>query len=198
MPLGKVKILIVDDDTIARTGIKNSLCGENIYIAEASDGMEALKMAGEVYFDLIFSDISMPKMSGIELLAALRDLGCRSKVVLCTGYGDKETAIQALRLGAFDYLEKPVQGHALKAIVERSLLTHKKNKLLRLTSTSYSLKSIDFIIVEYLMSGLSNKEIGDKIHLTEQSIKYHFGKLFKSFGVKNRGQLRTKILEVLN
>ena len=105
------KVLIVDDDSIICTGLQKLINWED-YGFEAEDyalnGLEALKMVERVVYDLIITDIRMPKLDGIELIKALRQKGYTSKIIILSGYRDFEYAQTALEFGVKKYVLKPV------------------------------------------------------------------------------------------
>ncbi len=114
-------ILVVDDDSASREAASWFLSVEGHRVTTCGSGAEALAALAGADYPMVLSDIKMAGMSGIELLAAIKALpgGWRTDVVLFTGYGDMESAIQALRSGAYDYLLKPVDAQELAATAER-------------------------------------------------------------------------------
>ena len=104
------KLLIIDDERAIRNTLKEILVDEGYEVEVAENGAQGLEMARAKAYDLIYSDIKMPEMDGIELLTALKqgDDTSETPVVLITGHGDVETAVQALKSGAYDFLLKPL------------------------------------------------------------------------------------------
>ena len=104
------KLLIIDDERGIRNTLREILADEGHEVEVAENGKQGLEMARAKAFDLIFSDIKMPEMDGIELLTALKsgDEAVDTPVVMISGHGDVETAVQALKLGAYDFLLKPL------------------------------------------------------------------------------------------
>lgn len=114
-------ILLVDDDQDNRELLVEALRGRGYQACMASSGEEACRMAEEREFDLIISDIQMGAMSGMEVLKWFRTQFRDTPVVLLTAFGSVETAINAMKHGAFDYLTKPINLSELFVIVERAL-----------------------------------------------------------------------------
>lgn len=102
------KILIIDDEKSIRRALKEILEYEDFEVDEAEDGKEGLEKALAGYYDLIFCDIKMPKMDGIEVLTELQKEKVESLIVMISGHGNIETAVEAIKLGAFDFIEKPL------------------------------------------------------------------------------------------
>jgi DNA-binding NtrC family response regulator len=102
------KILVIDDEAAIRGALKEILEYESYEVAEAEDGIVGIKLAEKENFDLIFCDIKMPKMDGIEVLEKLKEKGIETPVVIITGHGTVETAVEALKKGAYDFIQKPL------------------------------------------------------------------------------------------
>ena len=104
------KLLIIDDERGIRNTLREILADEGHEVEVAENGKQGLEMAQAKAYDLIFSDIKMPEMDGLELLSALKsgEEAVETPVVMITGHGDVETAVQALKLGAYDFLLKPL------------------------------------------------------------------------------------------
>jgi DNA-binding NtrC family response regulator len=101
------RLLIVDDETDIREFIAFKASTIGITSTEARDGQEALEKFKDGEFEAIISDLKMPRMSGIDLLRTIRAQGHQIPFVMLTAFGDKQTVIEALKLGAFDFIEKP-------------------------------------------------------------------------------------------
>lgn len=102
------KILIIDDEASIRRTLKEILEFEKFEVDEAPDGVEGFKMAKEGIYDIIFCDIKMPKMDGTEVLAKLQEEGVDSAVIMISGHGNIETAVDSIKNGAYDFIEKPL------------------------------------------------------------------------------------------
>ena len=122
---GRIKILVVDDELIVRESLIGWLKKSGYETAGADGGRRALEMLNEKEYDLIFLDIKMPDMGGIEVLDAVKANYPDSMVVMITAYGSVQTAVQAMKRGANDYLMKPFEPEDLALLVEK-LLQQKK------------------------------------------------------------------------
>jgi DNA-binding NtrC family response regulator len=103
-----MRILITEDDRAIRRAIREILELEGHQVDEAADGQEALAKCEETAFDVLFCDIKMPKMDGLELMQSLKALDHQPEIVVMSGHGNIEMAVKALRLGAYDFIEKPL------------------------------------------------------------------------------------------
>ena len=124
------RILVVDDETIVKQVVIDFLEMKGFEVCGAGNGKEALKVLSEGDFGLVLSDIRMPEMDGIELLKKIRKRHAETGVIMFTGFADINAAVDAMKLGAFDYVAKPFNFDELLLIVERCL---EKANLVRLT-----------------------------------------------------------------
>ncbi len=115
------RILVVDDEPSARSGLEKLLVQEGYSVECAEDGVSALQRFTETPPDVVVTDLKMPNMDGIELLAKVRERDADVPVLVCTAFGDVTTAVQAMRAGADDYLTKPIDFDALALSLERAL-----------------------------------------------------------------------------
>lgn len=128
------RILIIDDEPAIRKALKEILEYESFEVKEAEDGAAALKMVEKESFDLIFCDIKMPRMDGIEVLSKLKEKGIETPVVIITGHGNVETAVDALKKGAYDFIQKPLDLNRILVTVRNASNQHtleKETKTLR-------------------------------------------------------------------
>ncbi|HXZ86183.1 MAG TPA: diguanylate cyclase [Myxococcota bacterium] len=117
------RVLVVDDDRLIREMTRDALVQEGFRVATAASGREALSRLGdEGPFDLVITDLSMREMDGMELLERVKRASPRTEVIVLTGYASLESALQAMRAGAADYLRKPVSAPEITYGVKRTLL----------------------------------------------------------------------------
>jgi two-component system NtrC family response regulator len=117
----KPLILLIDDDDSLRRVIEYSLTEAGYAVMAAASGEEGLRLFGRNRFDAVITDITMPGMSGMEVLASVRQRDGRVPVVVITAYGTIESAVEAMKQGAFDYITKPVSRDELKMTIEKAL-----------------------------------------------------------------------------
>jgi DNA-binding NtrC family response regulator len=113
------KILFVDDDRQILELVHQFLLHRGIQVSTSPSASEALQSVAETPYDVVFSDLMMPEMDGLELLKAVKQASPDTEVVIVTGHGSIETAIQALKLGGYDYLQKPINFDRLQILLER-------------------------------------------------------------------------------
>lgn len=103
-----MKILIIDDERSIRNSLKEILVDEGYVVDVAEDGAQGLAMADKEKYSIIFCDIKMPGMDGVEVLDKLVEMGIDSAVVMISGHGDISTAVECIKKGAFDFIPKPL------------------------------------------------------------------------------------------
>ena len=124
--MSKGRILVVDDEDIVRTSCSRTLSPEGYEVRLAKNGVEGLKMASEERFDLVLTDLKMPDMDGIEVLRIIKEQWPETAVIIVTGYQTVDTAVKAIKLGAYDYIEKPFTPDALISAVAEAMANRQK------------------------------------------------------------------------
>ena len=127
--------MVVDDEIEMRIALETTLKREGHHITLAENGKQALEKLNEDSFDLVLTDVKMPKMNGVELLKALKKKSPKTVAIMMTAYGDIDNAVETIKAGAFDYLLKPFSAEILVATVNRAFLNKNspKNEFVRLT-----------------------------------------------------------------
>ncbi len=137
------RILIIDDERSIRNTLKDILEFEGYKIDLAENGKMGVQMAMTTTYDLIFSDIKMPEMDGIEVLETLHKEEIEAPIVMISGHGNIETAVECIKGGAFDFIEKPVDLNRLlittKNALEKKSLEQETKALKRKISTKYQM-----------------------------------------------------------
>jgi DNA-binding NtrC family response regulator len=113
--------LVVDDDALIRRSLAEMLRGEGYRVSEASTGAEALKVFAQAAPDLVVTDFNMPEVDGLQLLRELRARKPDLPVILVTGYGTVEQAVEAMKAGAYDYVSKPILDDEMKLAIRRAM-----------------------------------------------------------------------------
>src|SRR5262245_10224703 len=121
MTQAQVHILVVDDERNIRNNLAMVLEAEGYKVDKASNGDDAILQVKAGLYDIVFVDIQMPKMDGLELLRYLRGLRPKMPVVMLTAYGTVSRAVEAMKLGAVDFLEKPFDPKAIQLLCQEIL-----------------------------------------------------------------------------
>ncbi|MDU0458309.1 MAG: sigma-54 dependent transcriptional regulator [Geobacteraceae bacterium] len=119
--MGKIAILVVDDEAVIRDGLQRTLAGDRFEVETCKSGHAAIELLQEKEYDLIITDLKMPGMNGIEVLKAVKGLQPDIPVIMITGYATVDTAVEAMKNGATDYITKPFTPQQILEKIERSL-----------------------------------------------------------------------------
>ncbi len=139
------KILIIEDEAAIRRVLNKIISEENdsYKVEEAEDGLQGIEMIMNNDYDLVFCDIKMPKMDGVEVLEKAKKIKPETPIVMISGHGDLETAVNTMRLGAFDYISKPPDLNRLLNTVRNALdrkeLVVENKRLKKKVSKSYQM-----------------------------------------------------------
>lgn len=115
------RILIVDDEKGMRDFLSIMLKKDGYEVVSAENGTEALSVVQREIFDLVISDVKMPDMNGIDLLRAIKELSPETVVIMITAYGTTESAVEAMKLGAYDYITKPFKVDEIRLVIQKAL-----------------------------------------------------------------------------
>jgi len=146
------KILIIDDQKSIRSSLRDILEYEKYLVDEAENGIDALKMIKNNSYDAVLCDIKMPKMDGIEVLDRIISNGFDLPVVMISGHGNIDTAVDAIKKGAFDYISKPLDLNRLlitmRNALDRSTLVSETKVLKKKISKTYEMIGVSKPIME--------------------------------------------------
>ena len=119
--MGEKSILVVEDEVSTRDTMLDLLSEAGYEVQGAQDGVEAVEMVKEYSFNLVITDLKMPKRDGLQVLEEIKKVNPQIMVIVCTGYGTVDTAVKAMRLGAYDYVTKPIKTEEIKLVVQRAM-----------------------------------------------------------------------------
>jgi DNA-binding NarL/FixJ family response regulator len=199
--------MIADDHALIREGIKQILELENdiTVIAQAGDGEEAIEKALELKPEVILLDINMPKVNGIEALRRFKDLGISSKVIMLTIHEDKEYIYETIKIGANGYVLKDSEADSLikairdvgrgKTYIQPSIATvlvkdsqNMNNENNKEFMKVNSLTKREYEVLILIAEGLNNRDIAEKLFISEKTVKNHVSNIFKKLEVNDRIQ----------
>jgi two-component system, NtrC family, response regulator AtoC len=211
----KRTVLIVDDEPSMRRNIADLLSEEGFAFAEAGDGLEAIEKLNIQHPDLVLLDINLPKMDGFETLREIRRLAPEAVVLMFTAHGTSERAIEAMKAGAYDYIEKPFDLDEFLILVRRALqyqdllgeVAHLRSQVSRSTrpdtggrliGTSGRMQELFKLIGRVAPTDttvLIQGESGTGKELIADAIQRHSGRKDKAFVKVNCGALPENLLE---
>lgn len=208
----KPRILVADDEWSIRDVLSGILESEGYNVDVAQDGEEAISLININKYDVVISDLKMPKKNGIEILKFLQEVSPDTIGIIATAYGTIETAIEALRAGAFDYITKPFHMDEIKLDVKRAIevmsLRNENIQLKRQLKTNYGVNNLigatspmislcDMIntVAESGSTILITGESGTGKELVAKAIHYNSERANKSFIPVNCGAIPEGLLE---
>lgn len=212
MDRSKIKILVVDDEQGLCAGIQEALRREGYIVDASTDAVAGLKLAQERLFNLVISDIKMPGLTGLELLTRVRAHHRDTLFILMTAYGTVESAVEAMKVGAYDYLPKPIDLKRLRVVVQKALefqgIVAENNELrLRLQTRSEpslligeseAMRSVGRLVEEVANSdvtALIEGESGTGKEIVARSIHLHSSRRERPFISVNCAALAEPLLE---
>lgn len=187
-------VFVIDDDEAMRDSIACLLESVGIPCRMFSDASTFLEFCDPHKQGCILMDIRMPGMSGMELLENLKANGVRLPVIIITGHGDVPLAVRALKLGAFDFVQKPFNPHdlldrvhaALQQVQERR---QKDRRLDRLRSNFDALTGREREIMELVVAGDPSKVIGAKLGISSRTVDIHRSNIMRKLNVRTVAEL---------
>ncbi len=195
--MARKSILVVDDEKNQREILETILSGEGYDVTTASSGEAAMKFVADRHFDLVLTDLKMTGMSGLDLLKQLTDYDRSIIVILLTAHGSVDSAVDAMRLGAFEYLQKPYDSEKLLETVSRAL---KKLTTLdaEIVSVSPEMDHVKKLIVKIAKSNstvLIRGESGTGKELIARSIHKNSPRFNEIFQAVNCAAINENLLE---
>ncbi|MFA9463450.1 MAG: response regulator [Velocimicrobium sp.] len=211
-----INIIIVDDHSMIREGLKQllELDGDIKVIGEAGDGIECLNLLEKTQPDVLLLDINMPNINGLQVLAELKKRKMDIKILILTIHNEIEYLLKAVDMGVDGYVLKDSNSFLLKEAItavyqgrnyiQPSLapLLREKISNVQKSKRATNLTKRELQVVELLGEGLYNKEIAERLFISEKTVKNHVSSIFKKIGVTDRTQavvyaIKNNIIDVL-
>lgn len=193
-----IKILIADDHALIRQGLMQLIEMEEdmSVICLASNGEEAYNLTRQLNPDLVLMDINMPVLNGMKAAKMLKDEKNKSKILFLTIYNDREYLLEALKIGVEGYILKDAEScelmKAIRLIYNGGIYIHPSimSEVNNIDNDDFKkeLTCREIEILTLISRGYSNKEIAEKLYLSEKTVKNHVYNIFKKLDVKDRTQ----------
>lgn len=185
-------IFVVDDEPGVRKVLTKTLERLGVKVRSFASGSDCLKKMCHKRCDLLITDVKMPDMDGLELLTKAKSISPCLKALVLTGYGDVPMAVKAIKMGALDFIEKPVG-------IER--LLHAAALALTRTTTSNplvgrSLTKTEMKVLELIFEGKTNREIAETLSRSIKTIEVHRKHIMRKFDVNNSMDLTKRAIEL--
>jgi two-component system, LuxR family, response regulator FixJ len=199
--LRQARVAILDDEETVRTALTFQLSTAGFNVTALGSACELFNTGGALEFACIVADIFMPQLNGLVLLEKLREAGNPVPVVLITGQGHMSIGVRAMKAGAFDALQKPIDEEALlnavKQAIELSLKSQQmSNRRAMLEKQLGALPRRQREVFSLLTAGFSNKEVGAELLISERTVKAHRRLLRENLGIDSLAEL-SRVAELL-
>jgi len=184
---GPIRVAIVEDDERARQAIAFQLRTAGFEVAAYSTAEEVLAVVDTMAFDCVVADIYLPRMNGLQLQEKLNRVIPYASIVFVTGHGDLSLGMHAMRKGAVDFLEKPVDDQALLSSIARGAHLSRKRRAEQFERTELdelqrSLTAREREVFALITTGLLNKQVGAELGTTERTVKAHRASVMSKMG----------------
>ena len=202
-----IRILIVDDHAMVRSGLKNFIYGFEWMelVGEASDGASAVEFCSTHPVDVVLMDMMMPGMDGSEATRRIIAQGAAVKIIILTSFHEQDLVEQALQAGATSYLLKNVDAESLAAAIRaasmgRATLAPEATEALiqatrQRSEPGYDLTEREKEVLALLVNGRSNNEISNLLSISLTTVKYHLRNIYSKLEAKSRVEAVTIALE---
>ena len=182
-------IFFLDDEPTIREVVKETLEDSKFKVSCFDNPTECLVRLRSQRCDLLITDLKMPEKDGIELLTDVQHLAPWVPVLMITGYGDVPTAVKAMKAGAADFIEKPLEKKSfvrkIKTILKKNVSVH--------PDLGTSLTRTEKRILQLVINGMCNKEIATMLHRSARTIEVHRAHIMHKLGVDNLVELVRRV-----
>jgi two-component system, LuxR family, response regulator FixJ len=196
-------VALIDDDDAVLDSLRMALRKQGFTVACFKSADAFLADLGAVPFSCIVSDVRMPDVSGLDLQRELRKRGCMVPFILITGHGDIEMAVGAIKLGAFDFIEKPFDHQRLaesirSAIQDSERGRSRQDELAETMARAAELSQRQREVMALVAEGLSNKEIALKLGLSPRTVENYRAWVMEKMGAENLAKLVRMAVQLEN
>ena len=191
---GPIRVAIVEDDERVRHALLFQLGTAGFEVTAYSCAEELLEAVDAKEFDCVVADIYLPRMNGLELQEELKRTAPYASIVFLTGHGDLSLGMRAMRRGAVDFLEKPVDDQALLSSIARGADLSRRRRAeqlqrIELEDLQRSLTSREREVFGLVTDGLLNKQVGTELGTTERTVKAHRASVMSKMGAGSLADL---------
>lgn len=195
----KPLIRVIDDDDAVRRSWAFLLSGESYDVVTYADAGSFLASSDFRRYGAILLDVRMPNMSGLELQNRLKELGCDLPIIFVSGHGDIDMAVNTLKNGAVDFLQKPVKDDRLLEVIDAAVARNKaahrdqaevadfKARLEQLTQRERE-------VIRMVAQGYSNKEVAAEFGISEKTVQVHRGSAYRKLDLHNAAEIARLLL----
>ncbi len=204
MPDVTIRLLLADDHKMLREGLRRSLSDEGLdVIGEASDGLEAVRLAAELHPDVILMDVTMPEMDGVEAARRIHEADPTTRVVMLTMHADADVIANAIRAGACGYLVKDCSIDEIAEAVRLAangdtalspqLASTMLDELRRLNAPADDdedrlVTKREEEVLQLIADGCSTPEVAERLYISQKTVKNHLASIYQKLDARDRTQ----------
>lgn len=197
--MGDTVVHVIDDDLAVRQSLAFLLASDGLPVRLHDSAAVFLREIGNQISGCVVTDVRMPEMDGLELLRRLKDAGSRLPVIVMTGHADVSMAVEALRNGAFDFIEKPFDDEVLLRSIRAALAHHggereRKTELDGLRLLADSLSARERQVMDGLLGGKANKTIAHELGLSARTVEIYRANVMTKMQARSLSDLVRKAL----
>lgn len=190
----KPVVFVVDDDDAVRSSLRLLLESEGHEVADFPDAEDFLSHYDDDVCGCLITDLKMPGRSGLELQAALRERGSCLPIIMLTGHGDVSSAVQSLKAGAVDFLQKPYTPDQLLSQVSAAVTLSEQQRdrsreRARIAALAAGVTPREQEVLDRVAEGQSNKVIAIELAISERTVELHRARGMKKFGLRSVAEL---------
>ena len=197
-----IHVALIDDDAAVLNSLRLYFARHELKTScfnSAEEFLTALDRSAQ--FDCVVSDVRMPGLSGLDLVTQLNARGFIRPIILITGHGDIDMAVAAIKIGAFDFIEKPFDENRLLASIKNSVEQGRQQlndnaEREKLQSRFNSLSSRQRQVMELAVAGLSSKEIGKRLKISSKTVENHRAWVMERIGARNLAELVRMAMQI--
>jgi len=187
-------ITIIDDDESMRKSLAFRLRAAGFRVASYGSALAFLDAPPDIGEGCVVTDIRMPQMDGMELLRRIKSSGRNLHVIVMTGHGDVSLAVEAMKLGASDFIEKPFEDEKLLTMINAALnnaeaSSRRDRKALEIVELMRSLTARERDVLDGLVAGRSNKDIGRDLDISPRTVEIHRANLMRKMRATSLSEL---------
>jgi two-component system response regulator DctR len=187
-------VYVVDDDDAVRNAVRLLFRTADLEVEAFSSAAEFFERASLERRCCVLIDIRMPGMTGTELYAALRERGVRAPVIFVTGHGDIPMAVEAMKRGAHDFIEKPFDDEQLLAEVLAALDGYQPSFQELPKPALPALSARQRAVLDRVLEGKPNRQIAEELAISLKTVEFHRARLMQKFGAKTAAELFRRCL----
>lgn len=187
-------VYVIDDDTSVRKSMERLIRSEGLAVETFASARDFLAGNPPDVPSCLLLDIEMPEITGLELQEKLTALNISIPIIFITGFGNVQKSVQAMKAGAFDFLEKPFDAATLFEAIHRAInhdiqVRKQNHEMVAIKKRSESLTNREREVFKLVVTGMLNKQIASQLCITEKTIKVHRARIMQKMGVQSLAEL---------